>query len=95
MTHGDAPELLDRGDVAVGRESRQTVRMDSPQPSFQWIDTAFRLCRAHWLAALSLHRVPTEQGACELCAGVSRDLDCDALPVSCSSAAREQGAGNG
>ena len=95
MTDGDAPELLDRGDVAVGSIAGQAVRMDTPVPSLQWIDTAFRLCRAHWAAALSQHRVSPEQGASQLCIGVSRDLDRDALPDGGSQAASEQGIGNG
>ncbi len=92
---GDAPQLLDRGDVAMGRVPRQTVRMDTPEPSLQWIDTAFRLFRAYRDAALSVDRVPTDEGSGELCAGLPRDLDRDVLQAGGSSAARKQGVGNG
>ena len=95
MTHGDAPELLDRGDVAVGGKSWQTVRMDTPLTPLSRADTAFWLFRAHWTEALSLNRVSTEQGASEFCAGVPRDVDRDALQVGGSSSPREQGTGNG
>ena len=95
MNDGDAPELLDRGDVAMGREPRETVCVDSPESRIQRIDTAFWLFRAHWTEALSLNRVSTPEGAGEFCTGVSRDLDRDALQVGGSSAARKQGTGNG
>lgn len=95
MTHGDAPELLDRGDVAVGGKSWQTVRMDTPLAPLSRPDTAFWLFRAYWTEALSLNRVSTPEGASELCTGVSRDLDRDALQVGGSSQTRKQGTGNG
>ena len=95
MTHGDAPQLLDRGDVAMGCKSREAIRLAAEESCLQRIDTAFRLCRAHWLAALSLNRVSTPEGASELCTGVSRDLDRDALPDGGSQAARIEGTGNG
>lgn len=92
---GDAPELLDRGDVAVGGESRETVRVDSPESCLQRIDTAFWLFRAHWTEALSLNRVSPTEGASELCSSFSRHLDRDALQVGGSSQTRQQGVGNG
>lgn len=95
MNYGNAPQLLDRGDVAMGCESRKTVRMAATLSPLQRIDSAFRLCRAHWLAAVSLNRVSPEQGASELCAGLPRDLDRDALPTRGCSSARKQGIGNG
>ena len=95
MDYGGPPQLLDRRDVAVGGKSWQTVRMDSPLAPLSRPDTAFWLFRAHWTEALSLNRVPTEQGASELCAGIPRDLDRDALQVGVSSPASEQGVGNG
>ena len=95
MTHGDAPELLDRGDVAMGREPREAVCMDSPESCLQRIDSAFRFLGAYRVTSLSLSRVSTEQGACEFCAGLPRDLDRDALQDGGSQAASEQGVGNG
>ena len=95
MTNGHAPELLDRGDVAVGREPREAVCVDSPESCLQRIDSSFRLLGAYRVTSLSVDRVPTEQGAGELCAGVSRGLDRDALQVGGSSPASEQGVGNG
>ena len=95
MTNGDAPELLACRDVAVGGKSWQTVRMDTPLAPLSRPDTAFWLFRAHWTEALSVDRVPTEQGASELCAGIPRDLDRDALPTSGSTQARIEGTGNG
>ena len=92
---GDAPELLDRGDVAMGCESREAIRLAAEESCLQRIDTAFWLFRAHWAAALSLNRVSTPEGASELCTGVSRDLDRDALPDGGSQAARIEGTGNG
>ena len=95
MTNGDAPELLDRGDVAMGGKSWQTVRMDSPESCLQRIDSAFRFLGAYRVTSVSLNRVSPDEGAGELCAGVSRDLDRDALPDGGSQAASEQGVGNG
>ena len=95
MNDGDAPELLDCRDVAVGGKSWQTVRMDSPLAPLSRPDAAFWLFRAHWTEALSLNRVSPEQGASELCAGLPRDLDRDALQAGGSSPASEQGVGNG
>ena len=95
MTDGDAPQLLDRGDVAMGGKPRETVRMDSALPFIPWIDTAFRLCRAHWLAALSLDRVPPTEGASVVRVGLSRDLDRDALQIGGSSSPPIEGTGNG
>ena len=95
MTNGDAPELLACRNVAVGGKSWQTVRMDSPLAPLSRPDTAFWLFRAYWTEALSLNRVSPEQGACELCTGVSRDLDRDALQAGVSTETPEQGTGNG
>ena len=95
MTDGDAPELLDRGDVAMGGKSWQTVRMDSPESCLQRIDSAFRFLGAYRVTSVSLNRVSPEQGASELCTGVSRDLDRDALQDGGSTQARIEGTGNG
>ncbi len=95
MTNGDAPQLLACRNVAVGGKSWQTVRMDSPLAPLSRPDTAFWLCRAFRLATLQVDRVSPEQGASELCTGVPRHLDRDALQVGDSSAARKQGIGNG
>ena len=95
MTNGDAPELLDRGDVAMGSESREAVCVDSPESCLQRIDSAFRFLGAYRVTSLSVDRVSPEQGASQLCIGVSRDLDRDALPDGGSQAASEQGIGNG
>ena len=95
MNDGNAPELLDRGDVAMGREPRQAVCVDSPESCLQRIDSAFRFLGAYRVEKVSLNRVSPEQGASELCTGVSRDLDRDALPDGGSQAASEQGVGNG
>ena len=95
MTNGDAPQLLGRGDVAMGGKSWQTVRMDSPIAPLSRPDTAFWLFRAYWTEALSLNRVSTEEGASELCTGLPRDVDRDALQIGGSSPASEQGTGNG
>ena len=95
MDYGGPPQLLDRRDVAVGGKSWQTVRMDSPLAPLSRPDAAFWLFRAHWTEALSLNRVPTDEGASELCAGIPRGLDRDALQDGGSQAARIEGAGNG
>ena len=95
MDYGGPPQLLDCRDVAVGGKSWQTVRMDSPLAPLSRPDTAFWLFRAYWTEALSLNRVSTPEGASELCTGVSRDLDRDALQAGGSQAARKQGIGNG
>ena len=95
MTNGNAPELLDRGDVAMGGKSWQTVRMDSPESCLQRIDSAFRFLGAYRVEKESLNRVSTEEGAGELCAGVPRGLDRDALQDGGSAQASEQGTGNG
>ena len=95
MTDGDAPELLDRGDVAMGSESREAIRLAAEESPLQRIDSAFRFLGAYRVTSLSLSRVSTEQGACEFCAGLPRDLDRDALSIGGSSPASEQGTGNG
>ena len=95
MTDGDAPQLLDRGDVAMGREPREAVRMDSPESCLQRIDSAFRFLGAYRVEKVSLNRVSPDEGASELCTGVSRDLDRDALQSGGSSAPCKQGTGNG
>jgi len=95
MNYGGPPQLLDCRDVAVGGKSWQTVRMDTPLAPLSRPDTAFWLFRAHWTEALSLNRVSTEQGASELCTGLSRDLDRDALQAGVSTETPEQGTGNG
>ena len=95
MNYGDAPELLDRGDVAMGSKSREAVCVDSPESCLQRIDSAFRFLGAYRVTSVSLNRVSPEQGACEFCAGLSRDVDCDALQVGGSAQASEQGVGNG
>ena len=95
MTDGDAPQLLDRGDVAMGSESREAVCVDSPESCLQRIDSAFRFLGAYRVTSLSVDRVSPEQGAGELCAGIPRDLDRDALQDGGSSPPREQGVGNG
>ncbi len=95
MTDGDAPQLLDRGDVAMGSKSREAVCVDSPESCLQRIDSAFRFLGAYRVTSVSLNRVSPEQGAGELCAGVSRDVDRDALQVGGSSQTRIEGTGNG
>ena len=95
MTDGDAPELLDRGDVAMGSKSREAVCVDSPESCLQRIDSAFRFLGAYRVTSVSVDRVPTEQGAGEFCTGLSRGLDRDALPAGGSAQASEQGTGNG
>ena len=95
MDYGGPPQLLDCRDVAVGGKSWQTVRMDTPLAPLSRPDTAFWLFRAHWTEALSLNRVSTEQGASELCAGLSRGVGRDALPDGFSSSPRIEGTGNG
>jgi len=95
MTNGNAPELLDRGDVAMGSESREAVCVDSPESCLQRIDSAFRFLGAYRVTSLSVDRVSPEQGACELCTGLSRDLDRDALPAGGSQTPPIEGTGNG
>ena len=87
MTDGDASHLLDRSDVAMGGIPRQAIRMDSAEPIIQRIDSAFRFLGAYRIEAVSIDRVPASEGACELCAGLSRDMDRDALQAGGSSAA--------
>lgn len=93
--NGDAPELLDRGDVAMGCESRETVCVDSPLTPFSRIDTSFRFLGAYRITSVSVDRVPPTEGSSELCAGVSRDLDRDALPPGGREAACLERDGNG
>ena len=95
MTNGDAPELLDRGDVAMGGVAREAVRVDSPESCLQRIDSAFRFLGAYRVTSLSVDRVSPEQGACELCTGVPRDLDRDALQDGFGSPSPIEGTGNG
>ncbi len=95
MTNGDAPELLDRGDVAMGGKSWQTVRMDSPESCLQRIDSAFRFLGAYRVEKVSLNRVPTEQGGSELCTGVPRTLGGNTLQADLGAPARIEGTGNG
>lgn len=95
MTNGDAPQLLDRGDVAMGGKSREAVCVDSPESCLQRIDSAFRFLGAYRVTSLSVDRVSPEQGSGELCAGVPRDLDRDALQDGGSTQARIEGTGNG
>ena len=95
MTNGDAPELLDRGDVAMGREPREAVCVDSPESCLQRIDSAFRFLGAYRVTSLSVDRVSPEQGSGELCAGVPRDLDRDALQDGFGSPSPIEGTGNG
>ena len=95
MNYGDAPELLDRGDVAMGSKSREAVCVDSPESCLQRIDSAFRFLGAYRVTSVSLNRVSPDEGAGELCAGVSRDLDRDALQDGGSTQARLEGTGNG
>ncbi len=95
MNDGDAPELLDRGDVAMGREPRETVCMDSPESPLQRIDSAFRFLGAYRVTSVSLNRVSPDEGAGEFCTGLSRGLDRDALPAGGSTQARIEGTGNG
>ena len=95
MNDGNAPQLLDRGDVAVDGQPRKTVRMAATLSPLQRIDSAFRFLGAYRVEKVSLNRVSTQEGASELCAGLSRDLDRDALQDGGSQAASEQGTGNG
>jgi len=95
MSDGNAHELLGRGDVAMGCESREAIRMDTPLAPLSRPDTAFWLFRAHWTEALSLNRVSPTEEAGELCTGLSRDVDCDALQDGGSTQARIEGTGNG
>ena len=95
MTNGDAPELLDRGDVAMGCESREAIRLVAEESCLQRIDSAFRFLGAYRVTSVSLNRVSPDEGAGEFCAGIPRDLDRDALQVGGSSPPREQGVGNG
>ncbi len=89
MTNGDAPELLAGSDVVMGGVAREAVCVDSPESCLQRIDTAFRFLGAYRVTSLSLNRVSPEQGAGELCTGLSRDLDRDALQVGGSAQASE------
>lgn len=95
MNDGNAPELLDRGDVAMGCESREAIRLAAEESPLQRIDSAFRFLGAYRVTSLSLNRVSPEQGASEFCAGLPRDLDRDALQIGGSPAPCEQGTGNG
>ncbi len=95
MTDGDAPELLAGSDVAMGGVAREAVRVDSPESCLQRIDSAFRFLGAYRVTSVSLNRVSPDEGAGELCAGVSRDLDRDALQDGGSTQARIEGTGNG
>ena len=95
MTDGDAPELLDRGDVAMGGVAREAVRVDTAESCLQRIDSAFRFLGAYRVTSVSLNRVSPEQGASELCTGLPRGLDRDALQDGGSTQARIEGTGNG
>ena len=95
MTNGNAPELLDRGDVAMDGQPRKTVRMAATLSPLQRIDSAFRFLGAHRAEAIPLNRVPPDEGASVVRVGIPRHLDRDALPTRGSSPARKQGTGNG
>ena len=95
MTNGDAPELLAGSDVVMGGVAREAVRVDSPESCLQRIDSAFRFLGAYRVTSLSVDRVSPEQGAGELCAGIPRGLDRDALQDGGSTQARIEGTGNG
>ena len=98
MNDGHAPQLLDRGDVAMGLGSLQTLRMDKALVQLQRLPTALRHCRARGLevfAGCRVHPAEEEMDAQELSRRVRGVLPCVALPASCSSAACQQGTGNG
>lgn len=95
MDYGGPPELLDCGDVAMDGQPRKTVRMAATLSPLQRIDSAFRFLGAYRVEKVSLNRVSPEQGVSELCTGLSRDLDRDALPDGFSSQTRIEGTGNG
>jgi len=95
MVNGDAPELLDRRHVAMGCESRETVCVDSEESILSRIDSSFRFLGAYRVTSVSVDRVPASEGSSELCAGLPRDLDRDALPPSSRSAACLERDGNG
>ncbi len=95
MNYGDAPELLDRGDVAMGCQPREAVCLVAEESCLQRIDSAFRFLGAYRVTSVSLNRVSPDEGAGEFCTGVSRDLDRDALQIGGSSAPCKQGTGNG
>ena len=95
MTNGDAPELLDRGDVAMGGVAREAVRVDSPESCLQRIDSAFRFLGAYRVTSVSLNRVSPDEGAGELCTGLPRGLDRDALQDGFGSPSPIEGTGNG
>ena len=95
MTNGDAPELLDRGDVVMGGESREAIRLVAEESCLQRIDSAFRFLGAYRVTSVSLNRVSPEQGASELCTGLPRGLDRDALQDGFGSPSPIEGTGNG
>ncbi len=95
MDYGGPPQLLDCRDVAVGGKSREAVRMAAEESCLQRIDSAFRFLGAYRVTSVSLNRVSPDEGACEFCAGIPRDVDRDALQIGGSSAPCKQGTGNG
>ena len=95
MNDGNAPELLDCGDVAMDGQPRKTVRMAATLSPLQRIDSAFRFLGAHRAEAIPLNRVPPDEGASVVRVGIPRHLDRDALQDGGSQAASEQGTGNG
>ena len=95
MTDGDAPELLDRGDVAMGSKSREAIRLAAEESFLQRIDSAFRFLGAYRVTSVSLNRVSPDEGAGEFCTGLPRGLDRDALQDGGSTQARIEGTGNG
>jgi len=95
VTNDDSPELLDRGDVAVGGKSREAIRLVAEESCLQRIDSAFRFLGAYRVTSVSLNRVSPDEGAGEFCTGIPRDVDRDALQIGGSSAPCKQGTGNG
>lgn len=95
MTNDDAPQLLDCRDVVMGSESGQGICLDAQVAPLLWPYPALRVYGTHRDEVLPVNRVPAAQRPAELCAGVSRDVSCDALQVGSSSPASEQGVGNG
>lgn len=97
-TNGQILQLLDRGDVAVGCEPLPTLRIYTALVQLPRLPASLRYRRARRLevpTGCRVHPAKAEVDAQELSRSVRRHLSRVALQAGCSSAACQQGNGNG
>ena len=98
MTYGSAPQLLGRGDVAVGTWPLQTLRMDTALVQLPRLPAPLRHRRARWLEVSTSCRIyptKTKVDAQELSRSVRRVLPGVALQAGSREAACLERDGNG